>query len=52
MSDPEQGIDRSFLVLGAPSIIGIRVVSLTGMWLSTDDLPFASGEFKLAVRRR
>ena len=52
LSDPEKGIDRSFLVLGAPSVIGIRVVSLTGLWFSTDDLPFASGEFKMAVRRR
>lgn len=50
--DPEQGIDRTFLVLGTPSVIGIRVVSLSGMWFSTDDLPFATGEFRLAVRRR
>lgn len=50
--DPEAGVDRSLLVLGTPSIIGIRVVSLTGMWVTTDDLPFASGEFRLALRRR
>jgi hypothetical protein len=50
--DPEAGIDRTFLVLGTPSVIGLRVVSLTGMWISTSELPVASGEFRLAVRRR
>ena len=52
LSDPEQGIERSFLILGTPSVLGVRVASLSGMWVSTDDLPFASGEFRLAVRRR
>jgi len=50
--DPEAGIDRTFLVLATPSVIGVRVVSLTGMWISTDDLPVISGEFRLAVRRQ
>ena len=49
--DPEAGIDRTFLVLATPSVIGVRVVSLTGMWISTDDLPVISGEFRLAIRR-
>ena len=52
LSDPEKGIERSFLILGTPSVLGVRVASLSGMWISTDDLPFASGEFRLAVRRR
>lgn len=50
--DPEAGIDRTFLVLATPSVIGVRVVSLTGLWISTDDLPVVSGEFRLAIRRR
>lgn len=50
--DPEAGLDRTFLVLATPSVIGVRVVSLSGIWLSTDELPVISGEFRLAVRRR
>ncbi len=50
--DPAAGIDRTFLVLGTPSVIGLRVVSLAGLWISTTDLPVASGEFRLAVTRR
>jgi len=49
--DPAAGIDRTFLVLGTASAIGVRVVSLTGIWMSAEDLPFVSGEFRLAVRR-
>jgi hypothetical protein len=52
ITDPERGIDRTLLVLGEPSVIGIRVVALSGMWMTTDELPFAAGEFRLAVRRR
>lgn len=52
VTDPEGGIDRTFLVLGRAVVIGIRVFSLTGIWISTDDLPFATGKFNLAVRRR
>lgn len=51
VADPGAGIDRTFLVLATPSVIGVRVVSLTGIWISTDDLPVISGEFRLAVRR-
>ncbi len=50
--DPSAGIDRTFLVLATPSVIGVRVVSLSGVWISTNDLPVISGEFRLAVRRR
>ncbi len=50
--DPGAGLDRTFLVLATPSVVGVRVVSLTGTWISTDDLPVISGEFRLAVRRR
>lgn len=50
--DPARNLDRTFLVLGTPSVIGIRVVSITGLWITTDDLPFASGEFRVALRRR
>ncbi len=50
--DPAAGIDRTFLVLGTPSVIGLRVVSLAGLWISTTELPVASGEFRLAVTRR
>ena len=49
--DPAQGIERTFLVLGTASAVGVRVVSLTGIWMSTEDLPFVSGEFRIAVRR-
>ena len=49
--DPEAGIDRTFLVLGTPVVIGVRVASLSGIWISTDELPVISGEFRLAVRR-
>lgn len=49
--DPSQGIDRTFLVLGSASAIGVRVVSLSGIWMSTEDLPFVSGEFRLSIRR-
>ena len=50
--DPAAGIDRTFMVLGTPSVIGLRVVSLAGMWISTTELPVATGEFRLAVTRR
>jgi hypothetical protein len=49
--DPASGIDRTFLVLGSASAIGLRVVSFSGIWMSTDDMPFASGEFRLAITR-
>lgn len=49
--DPSAGIDRTFLILAEPSVLGIRVVSLTGTWISTDEIPVISGEFRLALRR-
>jgi hypothetical protein len=52
VTDPEGGIDRTFLVVGRAVVIGVRVFSLSGVWISTDDLPFATGKFNLAVRRR
>lgn len=50
--DPDAGIDRTFMVIGTPVVIGVRVVSVSGIWVSTDELPVATGEFRLAVRRR
>lgn len=50
--DPDAGIDRTFMVIGTPVVIGVRVVSLSGIWVSTDELPVTTGEFRLAVRRR
>ena len=52
ITDPQGGIDRTFLVIGRINLVGIRVFSLSGMWLSTNDLPFATGEFNAAIRRR
>ncbi len=49
--DPAAGIDRTFLILAEPSVLGIRVVSLTGTWISTDEIPVISGKFRLALRR-
>ncbi|HTO01399.1 MAG TPA: hypothetical protein VL068_12055, partial [Microthrixaceae bacterium] len=49
--DPEKGIDRQVLVTGAASLIGVRIASLSGIWISTDDLPFMSGEFRISVGR-
>lgn len=52
ITDPESGINRSFAVLARANVIGVRVFSLSGVWYSTEDLPFATGKFNLAVRRR
>ncbi len=52
LKDPETGIDRTFFVLGRATLLGVRVFSITGVWYSSDELPFATGEFNLAVRRR
>lgn len=49
--DPASGIDRTLLVVGTASAIGLRVVSFSGIWMSTEDMPFASGEFRLAITR-
>jgi hypothetical protein len=50
--DPEQGIDRKFLALGRVQLLGARILQISGVWYVTDDLPFATGEFNIAVRRR
>jgi hypothetical protein len=50
--DPDTGIDRTFLVVGRANVLGVRIFSISGVWYSTDDLPFATGEFNMAVRRR
>jgi hypothetical protein len=52
IDDPEAGIDRTFTLLGRANILGVRILSLTGMWMSISDLPFATGEFSMAIRRR
>lgn len=52
VDDPTSGVDRTFAVLGRTSLLGLRIVSMTGIWMSTNDLPFATGEFTLAIRRR
>jgi hypothetical protein len=52
ITDPENGIDRSFLVVGRPIVLGVRVLSISGIWVSTEDLPWATGRFDMAVRRR
>jgi hypothetical protein len=49
--DPSKGINRSFTVLGTASVIGLRVASVSGIWISTDDLPFVSGKFRIGLRR-
>ena len=50
--DAESGIDRTFMILGKINLLGVRIVSYSGVWISTNDLPFATGEFNMAVRRR
>ena len=52
ITDPESGIDRTFMVLGRPTVLGVRVFSISGIWISTADLPWATGRFDMAVRRR
>ncbi|MEZ5238878.1 MAG: hypothetical protein R2716_07980 [Microthrixaceae bacterium] len=52
VDDPTAGVDRTLTVLGRTTLLGLRIVSITGIWLSTTDMPFATGEFTLAIRRR
>ncbi len=52
VDDPTAGVDRTFTVLARTSLLGLRIVSMTGIWMSTTDLPFATGEFTMAIRRR
>lgn len=49
--DAEAGIDRTLLVLVRPGMIGVRVASLDGIWFSSGELPMATGEMRLAIRR-
>ncbi|MGB3412634.1 MAG: hypothetical protein WBA45_15735 [Microthrixaceae bacterium] len=49
--DPEKGINRTFTITGSASLLGVRIASLSGIWISTDDLPFMSGEFRISVGR-
>lgn len=49
--DPEAGINRTFVVTGAASMVGMRVASMSGIWFSTAEMPFTSGEFRLSVMR-
>lgn len=52
VTDPTMGVDRSFMVLGRPTLLGVRVLSIRGIWVTTEDLPWATGTFDMAVRRR
>jgi hypothetical protein len=52
VSDPQAGIDRTFAVLARANVVGVRVFSIAGTWFSTEELPFATGRFNVAVRRR
>lgn len=49
--DPAKGINRTFVVTGSASLLGLRVASVAGIWISTADMPFSSGEFRLSVMR-
>lgn len=52
IDDPEAGINRTFTILGRANLLGVRILRLSGIWMSTNDLPMASGEFVMAIRRR
>jgi hypothetical protein len=52
LKDPEAGVDRTFTILGKVSAVGLRVFGIAGIWMTTDEVPFASGKFNIAVRRR
>ncbi|MFM7062894.1 MAG: hypothetical protein ACKO04_05295 [Actinomycetes bacterium] len=52
VADPATGVDRTLFVLGRANLTGIQAFTISGIWISTDDLPFASGKFTWAVRRR
>ncbi|MCB1255724.1 MAG: hypothetical protein KDB26_01370 [Microthrixaceae bacterium] len=49
--DPEAGINRTFVITGAASLVGMRVASMSGIWFSTADMPFTTGQFRLSVLR-
>jgi len=50
--DPETGIDRTLFIIGKANVSGVQVFSISGIWMSTHEVPFASGKFTWAVRRR
>lgn len=50
--DPEAGIDSTLFLLAEPSAFGFRVISVSGIWSRTDELPMATGEFQIQLRRR
>lgn len=52
VNDPKTGVDRSFMILGRPTLLGVRVLSIRGIWITTQDLPWATGTFDMAIRRR
>ncbi len=52
IDDPESGINRSFAILGRANLVGLRILSLSGIWMTTSELPFVTGELKMAIRRR
>ena len=52
LRDPAGGVDRTFTILGKVSAVGLRVFGIAGIWMTTDEVPFASGKFNIAVRRR
>ena len=52
VDDPEAGINRTFTLLGRANLLGVRILRVSGIWMSTNDLPMATGEFMMAVRRR
>ena len=52
LTDPTTGVERRYAVLGRLSAVGLRVFGISGIWMTTEDLPFTSGKFDIAVRRR
>lgn len=52
VTDPTTGVERRLAVVGRLAAVGLRVFGISGIWFTTEDLPFASGKFDIAVRRR
>ena len=52
IDDPEAGINRTFTILARANLLGARILRLSGIWMTTSDLPMATGEFVMAIRRR
>ncbi|MFZ4516849.1 MAG: TolB family protein [Microthrixaceae bacterium] len=51
VTDPTKDLNRTLTVLGRTGALGVRVFSVSGIWFSTDELPFETGRFNLSVRR-